>query len=171
MATRGAARGMMGEVDQALADLNESIRLDPGYAPAFRNRARLYSRIGNRTRALADFASVIALSPRSSRDYYARASLYFDSRDYKRALADYEAAIRTNPDFALARNGRCLTRAILGEARDALDDCEQALKLDSADQRTLQDLAYTRSLATRRRLASARKAGSDWTALSLTSNP
>ena len=36
---------------------------------------------------------------------------------------------RSKPDYALAFNGRCLARAILGEGREALADCEQALRV------------------------------------------
>jgi tetratricopeptide (TPR) repeat protein len=43
-----------GDLDQALAGLNEAIRLDPGYAAAYRSRADVLERMGDAARARAD---------------------------------------------------------------------------------------------------------------------
>src|SRR5262249_14823916 len=45
-----------------------------------------------------------------------------------RAVQDYEQAIKLDPKFELALAGRCVARALDGDARQALNDCNQALR-------------------------------------------
>lgn len=51
------------EFDHALEDLNESIRLNPNYAIAFRNRASVWFEKGNKRRAHEDAEEAMRLNP------------------------------------------------------------------------------------------------------------
>ena len=53
-----------GDYDRAIADYNKSIRLDPIYALAYRNRASLYIKKGDFNRAMADLNETIRLDPK-----------------------------------------------------------------------------------------------------------
>jgi regulator of sirC expression with transglutaminase-like and TPR domain len=51
------------EIDKAIADLNESIKLNPKDPSAFFNRGNALEMKGSLSDALADFKKFVALSP------------------------------------------------------------------------------------------------------------
>jgi tetratricopeptide (TPR) repeat protein len=61
---RGNILMRKGEYEQALADLNEAIRLDPKYVYGYKSRGFLYERMGDKDRAAADRAKVKELDPK-----------------------------------------------------------------------------------------------------------
>ena len=66
---RGHALTEKRQLDAALADLNESIRLDPASACALTNRGRVYAFKRNLDRAAADYGEVIKLAPTDARGW------------------------------------------------------------------------------------------------------
>jgi tetratricopeptide (TPR) repeat protein len=84
---RGAAHRRKGDLDRAIADGNEAIRLDPAYA--YDGRGAAYSIKGDFDRGLADFNEAIRVDPKSSGPYYHRGSAYLNKGAYFRAAADY----------------------------------------------------------------------------------
>src|SRR6185295_18510448 len=54
---------------------------------------------------------------------------YRNKSEYARAVQDYDEAIRYEPALECVWNGRCWTRAIVGELQAALADCNEALRL------------------------------------------
>ena len=99
-----------GELDKALADLNEAIRLDPKDAGLFAGRAEIYWQLGEREKALADYQEAIRLDPKNVWGYLGLASLYRDSGDLDKALAAFNEAVRVAPQYArFTCNGRLFT--------------------------------------------------------------
>lgn len=62
---RGYLRMMEGSLDEALADLNEAIRIDPNSTYAHWNRAEIYRHKGELTSAKADYERALSLGPRA----------------------------------------------------------------------------------------------------------
>ena len=62
---RGYLRMMEGSLDEALADLNEAIRIDPYSTYAHWNRAEIYRHKGELTSAKADYERALSLGPRA----------------------------------------------------------------------------------------------------------
>jgi len=87
-----------GEFDRALADCNEVIRLDPGYAAAYANRGDVWRLKGDLDQALNDHDQAIRLSPESIVFYIHRGDLLRYKGDLKRALAAYDQALRLDAD-------------------------------------------------------------------------
>ena len=50
------------QLERAIADFDEAIRLDPKYTAAYGNRAIAYKLQGNKTKAIADFEKFITLT-------------------------------------------------------------------------------------------------------------
>jgi tetratricopeptide (TPR) repeat protein len=140
---RGNSYEKQGDLDRAIADYDEAIRLDPKHANAFYNRGNAYTRKGDFDRAIADFSEAIRLNPKDSIATTNRGSVYERKGDFDRALADYNDAIRLDPKNALAFNNRCWLRATLGkELAKALSDCNLALLLAPNDANTMESRGF-----------------------------
>ncbi len=61
---RGISRYLKGDFDQAVADFQQAIRLDPGCALAYLNRGIAWKAVGEYGRAIADFTEAIDLDPK-----------------------------------------------------------------------------------------------------------
>ena len=64
-------------------------------------------------------ASDWRLNPNYAKAFVNRAETYQKKNEYDRAASDYDEAIRLEPNLKAAWNGRCWTRAILGETGGA----------------------------------------------------
>ena len=53
-------------LEQALIDYTQAIRLDPKYIPAYANRGYAFYKLGDLDRALADFEKVLELDPNNA---------------------------------------------------------------------------------------------------------
>ena len=77
------------ELDSALADLNEAIRLDPAYACAHTNRGRVYAIKRDLDRAMADYDEALRIDPTFALAYNNRGDAWAGKGDLERALADF----------------------------------------------------------------------------------
>ena len=94
------------QYDAALADLNESIRLDPFSACALTNRGRVYAFKRDLDRAIADYDEAISINPAFALAYNNRGDAWVNKGDLDRAIADFSAAIEHNPSLATAYGNR-----------------------------------------------------------------
>jgi tetratricopeptide (TPR) repeat protein len=97
-----------GKYDDAIADYDKAIALDPNYATAYSNRGIVYHKQSEFDRAIADFTKAIALNPKDAAAYNNRGNAYKNKDDLDRAVADYDKAIKLNPKLALAYYNRGL---------------------------------------------------------------
>jgi lipoprotein NlpI len=114
------------DLDRAIADFNEAIRLDPKLAMAFLGRGLAFSDKGDNDRAIADFNEVIRLDPKFARAFTIRGIVFRDKGDLDRAIADFSEAIRIDPNSSLAYFARGLLSLFAGSAEKALADLDQA---------------------------------------------
>ncbi|MFM6542705.1 MAG: tetratricopeptide repeat protein [Microcystis panniformis] len=103
---QGVKQLQQGNLEAAINNFNEAIRLNPNYAQAYGNRGIVYSRLQQYEKALADYNQYIRFNPNSAEAYYNRATLYDKLGDYQKAIADYDRAIRLNPNFSQAISNR-----------------------------------------------------------------
>jgi len=137
-ASRGITYALMGRQEQALADFDAAVRLDPMNANAYSNRGLTYSELGRQAEALADYDAAIRLDPMNANAYTKRGVLYHRLGRDNKALADFDAAIRLDPNHANAYNCRGGIYVHLGRVEEALADYGAALRIDP-----MNVLAYT----------------------------
>jgi lipoprotein NlpI len=89
-ARRGGAYQAKGDFDHAMADFNESMRVDPTYPSAYNNRGIVWYRRGDLDRAIADFNQAIRLDPKEAQAYYNRGIAWEKKRRLRKALADFK---------------------------------------------------------------------------------
>ena len=127
---RGNAYGATGNIDRALADFNEAIRIDPQQAKAFNNRGYAYELKGDLDHAIADFDEAIRLDPNYAGALNNRGGAYVAKLDPDRAIPDLDEAIRLNPRDAAPLVNRCRAYAIKKGFDRALADCDASIRLN-----------------------------------------
>lgn len=121
---------VLADQDQAFADFNEAIRLDPQNANAYVGRGSVRFDGGS----LADFDEAIRLDPQNAEAYSRRAFIYNMQRNYAAALADYDQAIRFNP-HAETIGQRAGVHWDLGNHALAFRDADESIRLNPRDAR------------------------------------
>jgi len=129
-----------GDLDHAIADLDEAIRLMGEVCPrcwalAFNHtmRAAYYGRKGELDRAILDYSESIRIAPKWGHNYAARAQTYAEKGDYERALADISQAIASRPDshaFAYMYVARAMVYGKMRQPARGLPDADRAIELD-----------------------------------------
>jgi tetratricopeptide (TPR) repeat protein len=132
-ALRGLAYKHKKDYDRAIADYDESIRLDPKDAFAYYDRGNAYDDKKEYDRAISDYNEAIRLDPKISKAYYSRGTAYDGKKDYDRAIADYDQAIRLDPKYAIAYSQRGIAYSNKKNYDRAFADCSQAIGLDPSE--------------------------------------
>jgi lipoprotein NlpI len=127
---RCAGYASKGDLDRALGDCTQAIRLNPDLAPAYVNRGSLESAKADYDHALHDYNQAIWLKPGLAKAYFGRASTYSRSGDYDHALDDYNRGISIDPSFAEAYSGRAYAYEVKGEHERAIQDYDQAIHMN-----------------------------------------
>ncbi|HRF07765.1 MAG TPA: tetratricopeptide repeat protein [Xanthobacteraceae bacterium] len=131
---RGAQYHTTGKLDLALSDYSAAIHIDPSNALMFAMRGRIHEERENFGQALDDYNAAIKLDSKDPTFFILRGGLHDLKRDFQAGLADFSTAIILAPDHPEAHNGRCWLRATFGrELPEALDDCNNAIKIISDD--------------------------------------
>ena len=92
---RGAEWKGKNQIDKALADYATALRLDPGQAAIYNNRANILVERGDTEKALADYNTAIKLDPAYTAALTNRGLLYEEKKnDLAKARADFEAALK-----------------------------------------------------------------------------
>lgn len=133
---RGQLRAKDGHTDDALADFNLAVRLDPKRWRAIHNRGVLNAQAGKLEQAFDDFHQTIVLNPDFAKAYSNRAALYVLAGELELALRDYQQASKLDPELAIARRGCGRTYHMLGRLDEAKEHFDAAIELAPDDAAT-----------------------------------
>lgn len=123
-----------GELDQAIADLNEAIRLDPDFPDAYHERAYVWGELREFGRGLADSDREVELRPDHAAAYEERAYLRHRAGDLAGAFQDRARVVELrpgDPDALLSRGRAALW---MGRFEEATRDTDEALRLARAQE-------------------------------------
>jgi tetratricopeptide (TPR) repeat protein len=107
---RGVAYASKRQLDRAIQDLDQAIRINPSDALAFGNRGNYYAVKRQYDRAIQDYDQAIRINPNFAKAFYNRGRAYAYKRQYDRAIQDYDQAIRINPHEHNALRARNLAK-------------------------------------------------------------
>lgn len=129
---RADLRLVLESYEAAASDFTCAIQLDPDNAVAYFGRAEAYNSSANYMAALDDYNRAIELNPEYAEAYNNRGQLYRNILgQIEDAIADYTMSIRyNNPELHLPYTNRGLAYYSLGEYDKAMDDFDEALRIN-----------------------------------------
>ena len=119
-----------GKYEDAIADYDEAIRINPQDAQAYYNRGTAKGELGWHQEAIADFDEAIRVNPQHAAAYYNRGTAKGALRRYRESIDDYDQAIHLNPQHAAAYTNRGNAKGALGRHQEAIADYDQAIHLN-----------------------------------------
>jgi tetratricopeptide (TPR) repeat protein len=116
--------------DQAMADIDEAILLDPKLDLAYLNRGYADRAKNDDQGAIDDFSKFVRLQPDQSVGYDVRGIVYADHENYAPAIANFSRAIELDPKHAELWYHRGLTYSDMKDYEHAVADLTEAIGLD-----------------------------------------
>jgi tetratricopeptide (TPR) repeat protein len=97
---RGYAYFKNGDLNKAIVDLNQAIKMKPDFEFAYTNRGEIYLSQKNYTQAIADFTVAISINPKFAKALYNRFIAYFEKGNYEEAVSDHNRALISDSSMA-----------------------------------------------------------------------
>ena len=139
--TKYSKRDLQGAID----DLNEAIRLEPRQANYFVNRACIKYNMKDFYGAMADFDYAIDLDPNNFQAHLDRGMMRAEFRDDNKAIEDFNFVLREQPSNMMALYNRAELYQRTRQYRKALADFDAVI----AKNPDMPELLYMRSLCKR----------------------
>jgi len=130
---RGFAYYIKGELDKAIVDYNQLLKINPEAPLAYINRGNAYTEKGELDQAIADFNRALKINPEDAYAAYVyinRGSAYYEKGELDQAIADFNQFLKIKPKFAFAYYNRGSAYYEKGELDQAIADFTQALKIN-----------------------------------------
>ena len=141
-AHRGRAWKEKGDLDRALKDYDEALRLYPPHPGWWRDRGTVYEAKREFERAVRDYSEALRLNPLDALTYLDRGIAYKGLKESDKAAADYSEAIRLDPNWAHAYYNRANLWRDRKEYGKAVADYRDVIRLDPKDPDAYDSLAW-----------------------------
>ena len=127
----GDALDKRGQIDGAISQYQQSLRLKPDDALVCNNLGVALDKKGQTEDAIRQYREVIRLEPDRPFPHYNLGNALLKKGQIDEAITQYQEAIRLKPDYADAHNnlGNALNNK--GQLDAAIDQYQQAIRLDS----------------------------------------
>ena len=132
--TRGQALARSGRTEEALAEFDKAITLDPHHAEALYSRGLLYQGEKRHKLAIDDFTSANGLTPQRAEPLLGRAISYLALDKSKEAAADLDEAAQADPNNAQIWTTRGLAYERLGDKTKAAGSYGRAIGIRPKDE-------------------------------------
>ena len=96
---RGNIKRLMGDLEESVADINQSLELDSLNSLAYCNRAELYNELDKYEASASDFEMALKLSPDEPLYLFKRAMFYYENNQKELALADLDKLQQNAPEY------------------------------------------------------------------------
>ena len=123
-----------GHSDQAFAEFNTAIKLDPSFVSAHNNLGRMLAERGKTSEAIAEFERVLKIDPKHVQAHYNLGALFSDAGEFGKAAEQFAYARAAEPDdpqLALAFLNVAYRANRVAEADAAADIVERTVGSDA----------------------------------------
>jgi tetratricopeptide (TPR) repeat protein len=127
---RGVAHYNLRKYEEALADFNRALKLNPKQVQTLVNLAQVHIIQDQRDSAISILTSALLLAPKDASLYHYRAMSYWNLGNNNAALDDFSRAIELNGQFAIAYVNRGAVWMYAGNFNAALTDVSTAIRID-----------------------------------------
>lgn len=117
------------EYQKALADYDQSIKLDSTRSESYFNRAKLKSELRRNKEAIIDYNKAITLNDSNAKAYFNRGLVKLELNKKLEALEDFSKSIKLDPTNALSFSKRGVLKMENEKYAEAVKDFDIALKL------------------------------------------
>jgi len=142
---RAIAYHMKGDVELAMADLTEALRLGLGEYQGLMCRGFGYLYKGDTDAAISYFDQAISLDLKSSDGFVARGNAHVRKKEYDSAIKDYTEAVQRNSRDALAFYNRGSAYLTVKDYDHAIADFDMVVEIDPTRRIGHRPLALNRS--------------------------
>ena len=125
----GGALLVRGQIDEAIAQLQEATRLDPADAEAHSNLGVALARRGRWDEAIEQYRQTLGLDPRQTQAYSNLGNALLQEGRTGEAIVQFEKALSVDPADAQARTNRAGALFRAGRIDDAIADLEQVVRV------------------------------------------
>jgi tetratricopeptide (TPR) repeat protein len=140
-ATHGQVLAKSGKTEEALAEFDHAIELDPNNAQALYGRGLLYQGDKQHQQAIDDFTAANGLKPQQAEPLLARAVSYLALDKAREAAADLDEAAQADPQNAQIWSTRGQAYERLGDKAKAAESYGRAINLRPRDEAARNGLA------------------------------
>jgi len=140
---RGETYENMERYDEALADFNRAIELDPEDARVIADRGEIYMLMERDDDALTDLSHAIEIEPDNAIMIVKRGVIYQLRKQYDDAVTDFNRAIELQPDYVPMIAIRGETYRLMEQYEKALADFNQAIELEPDNASLIADRGET----------------------------
>ncbi len=127
---QGVKKAQQGDYQQAIADFDRLIQLNPKNYGAYYERGNISFTLGDYQQAIADYTHAINLEPNSYVIAYNKRGLArIELKEYQEAIVDFSQALQINPRDSESYQNRGNARCLLGDNQGAMEDYQKAAEL------------------------------------------
>jgi rhomboid protease GluP len=120
-----------GKTDEGIAELQKSVRMRPGFAPAHAALARAYVAKRDFENAAVEMQRVIALNPRNTVAYYSLGMIYLEQKIPAKAQDTFAQLLKLDPNSADGHAGMAAALSDQHRNAEALEEYKRVAALDS----------------------------------------
>lgn len=129
---RGNEKSERGDLNGAIADYKQALKVKPDYARAYFNLGVTYCLLNEPKAEITYYTQAIKYAPNDADSYAERGIARVKLDDRKGAMADLEQALKLNPKQTRAYWGRGQMRQRQQDTQGAVSDFTQSIQLDPA---------------------------------------
>ena len=128
--SRGMAQETLENFEQAKADYNKAIEINPEYGNAYNNRGNIKAEEADYKGAIKDYSRAIQLNSQFVEAYCNRGIAKENLGNHSEALEDFDKAIELNPEYIDGYLRRGILKQDLGDYAGAIRDFDRVIEIE-----------------------------------------